>query len=103
MTYAYDNEATWGRQMVYNIGTDNKVCVRKTYTGARFDGINLEISNWRDRQRELRALIFLPNDNRNFNPKSSNSDVPALRYGETEFPYEGHQERLDLRDTSMIG
>ena len=89
--------------MVYNIGMDNKVCVRKTYTGARFDGIILEISNWRDRQRELRALIFLPNDNGNQNPRSGSSDVPALRYGKTEFPYEGHQERLDLRDTSMIG
>jgi hypothetical protein len=52
--------------------------------------MELEISNWGDRQRELRALIFLPNYLRNRSPTSGNSDIPALWYGETEFPYEGH-------------
>ena len=86
--------------MVYNLETDNKVCMRR---GMRFGGVRLEISNRSDRQRELRALIFLPDDNRNHDPRSGNStsDVPALRYGETELPYEGHQERSDLCDTLM--
>jgi hypothetical protein len=61
--------------------------------------VNLEIFNKGDHQRELRALIFLPGDHRNQKSRSGTSDVPALWYGETEFPYEGHQEHLDLRDT----
>ena len=62
-------------------------------------GVRLEISNWSDRQRELRALIFLSDDHRNQNPTLGSLDVPALRYGEIKFPYQGHQERPDLRDT----
>ena len=67
----------------------------------RFGGVRLEIYNRSDRQWELRALILLPDDHGNQNRRSGSSDVPTLRYGETEFPYEGHQERLDLPDTSM--
>ena len=78
-----------------------KCACAKTYTGMGFKGARLDISNWSDHQRELRALIFLPDDHRNKNPRSECSDVPALRYGETELPYEGHQERLHLRNTSM--
>jgi len=62
-------------------------------------GVRLEISNWSDRQRELGALIFLPDDHWNQNPTLGSLDVPAFRYGEIKFPYEGHQERPDLRDT----
>jgi len=78
---------------VTHIKVDDKVCVR-------FGG-GLEISNWSDHQRELSTLIFLTNDYRDKNPRSECSDVPALRYGETELPYEGHQERLHLRDASI--
>jgi hypothetical protein len=63
--------------------------------------MELEISNRSDRQRELRALVFLPDDHRGRGPMSGDSDVPALWYGETEFPYEGHQQRPDLYDTEM--
>jgi hypothetical protein len=63
--------------------------------------MKLEIPNWSDRQRELSALVFLPNDHRNWSPTSGSSDVPAFWYGETELPYEGHQERPGLRDTWM--
>jgi hypothetical protein len=61
----------------------------------------ISIYNRGDPQRELRALIFLPGDHRNKNPRSGSPDVLALWYGETEFPNEGHQERSDLRDTWM--
>jgi len=66
--------------------------------------VRLEIiseADWSDGQRELRTLILLPDDHRNQEPRSDSSDVSAFRYGETEFSYEGHQERPDLRDTSM--
>ena len=63
--------------------------------------MRLEISDWSDRQRELRALVFLPDNRGKQHHNLDRSDVLALRYGETEFSYEGHQKRPDLRDTSI--
>ena len=90
--------------MGYSSETENKVCVRRDaheYEVLKVRRVRLEISDRSDRQRELRALVFLPDDRRNQHQSSDSSDVPAFRYGETEFSYEGHQERPDLRDTSM--
>jgi hypothetical protein len=70
-------------------------------TRVRFGRVKLGISDWSDRQRELRTLIFLSDDHRNRNPMSGSSDVLAFWYREGEFPYEGHQERPGLRDTWM--
>jgi len=98
-----DYEVSWGRQMMYSIETDNKVRVRRDARGyeIRFGPVRLEISDWSDRQRELRALVFLPDDRGNQHQSSDSSDVPTLWYRETKFSYEGHQERPELRDTSM--
>jgi len=102
----HDIEVTWGQQgpVLYNIEANDKVCVH-LYARAgyemRFGGVGSEISNWSDRQRELRTLFFFPDDHRKREPRSDRSDVPAFRYGENEFSYEGHQERPDLRDTSI--
>ena len=90
--------------MLYNIEADEKVCVR-LYARAgyemRLGGVKSEVSDWSDHQRELRALIFFPDDHREREPRSDRSYVPAFRYGETEFSYKGYQERPDLRDTSI--
>jgi len=89
--------------MVYNIETDNKVCVRRDARGYEVGfglGVRSKISDWGDRQRELRAPVFLPDDRRNQHPSPESSDAPPLRYGETEFSYERHQERPELRNTS---
>jgi len=90
-------EVSWGLQMMYSIETDNKA---RGYE-IRFGPVRLEISDWSDRQRELGALVFLPDDRGNQHQSSDSSDVPALWYRETKFSYEGHQERPELRDTSM--
>ena len=83
--------------------TDDKACVHRDTRGyeVRSGGVSLKISDWSDRQRELRALVFLPDDRRNQHQSPDSSDPPALRYGEIEFSYKGHQERPELRDTSM--
>jgi len=60
-----------------------------------------DIPDRRNRQRELGALILLPDDHRNKDPRPGGSDIPTLRYGETELPDEGHQECLDFCDTSI--
>ena len=76
----------------------------ETHAGTKSGLEGLKTPDWSDRQRELRAPIFLPNDHRNQDRSSGSSggsNVHALRYRETEFPYEGHQERPELRDTSM--
>jgi len=88
-----DNGVTWGRQVAYNIAILKRIikCAwAETHVGMRRGGVRLETPNWSDRQRELRAFIFLPDDYGNKKPRSGSSDVPALRYGETEFPYESH-------------
>ena len=87
---------------MYSIETDNRACVRRDARRyeVRFGGVRLKIFNWSDRQRELRAPVFFPDDHRNQHQGTQSSDVPAFRYGETEFSYEGHQERPNLRDTS---
>ena len=106
ITLMHDIEVTWGQQspMLYNIEANDKVCVH-LYARAgykmRVGGVGSEISNWSDRQRELRTLIFFPNDHRKREARSDRSDVPAFRYGENELSYESHQERPDLRDTSI--
>ena len=64
--------------------------------------IRLDIPDRSDCQRELKTLIFLPDDHRNQNPRPGSSDVPAFRYGETEFSDEGHEERLDLCDALLV-
>jgi len=89
--------------MAYSSEADNKLCVRRNARvyEVRFGRVRLNIFDWSNCQWELRALIFLPDDHRNRNHGSGNSNVPALRYGETELSYEGHQEHPDLRDTSM--
>ena len=87
--------------MMYSIETDNKARVRRDAREYEFGRVRLEISDWSDRQRELRALVFLPDNRGNQHHNLDCSDVPALRYGETEFSYEGHQERPELRDTSI--
>ena len=108
MTYVVsildDNGVTWGRQVAYNIAILKRIikCTWvETHAGMRRRGVRLGTPNWSDRQRELRASTFLPDDYRNKKPRSGSSDVPALRYGETEFPYESHQECLHLHETSM--
>jgi len=63
-------------------------------------GVKLDVSNCSDRQRELRALVFFPDNRRDRHHSSDSSYIPALRYGEAEFSDEGHQERPNLRDTS---
>ena len=89
--------------MMHSIETDNKSRVRRDARGyeIRFGRVRLEISNWSDRQRKLRALVLLPDDRGNQHQGSDISDVPALRYREPKFSYEGHQERPELGDTSM--
>ena len=83
---------------IYNIEAYDKVYVR-LYARAEYE-MRLEISDWSDCQWELRALVFLPDDHRKEHDRSGRSYVPAFRYGEAEFSYEGHQERPDLPDTS---
>jgi len=65
--YTRDSEVKWGRQVLCNIEADDKACVcfyaRAGYE-MRFGGVRLEISDWSDRQRELRALVFFPDDHR---------------------------------------
>ena len=89
---------------IQSIEADNKRACAETHAGTsliRFGGVRTETSDRSDRQRELRALVFLSDDCRNQHQSPDSSDVPAFRYGETEFSYEGRQERLDLCDTSI--
>ena len=87
-----DYEVSWGRQIMYSIETDNKARVRRDAREyeIRFGRARLEVSDWSDRQRELRALVFLPDNRRSQHHSSDSSNVPALRYGEAEFSYEGY-------------
>jgi len=81
-----------------------KCACAETHAGTRSGLEGLKTPDWSDRQRELRAPIFLPDDHRNQDRSSGGSggsDVHVLRYGETEFSYEGHQERPELGDTSV--
>ena len=89
--------------MMHSIETDNKARARKDARGyeIRFGRVRLEISDWSDLQRKLRALVFLPDDRGNQHQSSDISDISALRYREPKFSYEGHQERPELGDTSM--
>ena len=98
-----DYEVSWGRQIMYSIETDNKARVRRDAREyeIRFGRARLEVSDWSDRQRELGALVFLPDDCGNQHQGSEISDLPALRYREPKLSYQGHQERPELGDTSM--
>jgi len=75
---------------MYSIERDNKARMRRDARGyeIKFGRVRLEISDWSDRQRELRALVFLPDDRGNQHQSSDSSDVSALRYREPKFSYE---------------
>ena len=82
--------------MAYSSEAENEVCVCRDAYGyeVRSGGaVRLDISHgadWNDRQWELRALVFLSDNRRNRNHSSNSPNVPAFRYGETEFSYEGY-------------
>jgi len=60
-----------------------------------------DISDRSDLQRELRTLVFFPNDDGSQNPGPGSPDIPPFWYGEIEFPDQGHQKRLDLCEAAV--
>ena len=83
----------------YIIETGN-VCTR---TDTHAPMVRSDISDRSNLQRELRAPIFLPNNDGNQNPRPGRSNIPAFRNGKVEFPDKGDQERLDLCEAAICG
>jgi len=85
--------------MMYSIETDNKARVRRDARGyeIKFGRVRLEISDWSDRQRELRAQLssspmtvgtsirvrtvrtFLPSGIENLNSRTRVTKTPGTR------------------------